>query len=533
MTTPPPPISAGQQVREHAAVVNAAMRDRGVGRYHLAIRDLQAAAIEEHEQTGDARRLFAIAGYRNTALGEYRPLPQALAFHKSQAAFRWALGGNRSSKSHALAVDTLWTATGMHPFQPDIGPAYGWYCTTTWDEVGKTLYREKLKQLLVGIDHSIVWYNKSREIPYEIVIPRRGYDEPSRIAFKAYEQGRRIFQAASLNFANFDEQFPQDVFVETLTRIGPGKRLRFAAAMTPIEPQPWLEEKLNSGGELPKGYEVFEFPLDDNRVSAGGFIDDDLVDATIAEWPPEVRDTRRKGKWGSYLGSIFQTFDRTVHVVDEAKERAAFFQTAKKPGTLPYNWRAILSVDWGGANPFVVLFGCRVPHLDDDWYIFDELYWDFSTRGQRRLDEFAEDVKKKIKSWDVMLAHGWADHDPTNALMFQKYGVPTRPAVKDVTAGIETVQAKLNPRLHLVEPNLWPKGRPGVHIAKRCSNLLRELPSYKWQKGTDIRDPRPEPMKVNDHAVDACRYLLHSESPYDGKGGKMRVDLGRTNRRTF
>lgn len=307
--------------------------------------------------------------------------------------------------------------------------------------------------------------------------------------------------------------------------------MAFSAGMTPIESQPWLEDKLN-GAELPPGYAVFEFPLDDNRISAGGFIDDERIDALIAEWPPEVRETRRLGKWGSYLGSIFQTFARDVHVVSEQKERELFLKGAKADGKLPYPMRAIGTIDWGGSNPFVFLWAVKIPWLDDDWYVFDELYWDFKVRGQRRLDQFADDIKQRTTQWATVLDHSWADHDPTNAAMFASYGIPSYPANKDVLLGIETVQGRLNPRPHLVDA-YFPKGRPRVHIAARCKNLLRELPGYKWAEGTEKRDARNEPQKKDDHAVDAFRYLLHSESMFDGRSRSKPVDLGRNNRRNF
>lgn len=139
--------------------LNAALRDH-TGRYRLAVEHL----ILDAARRNDLARLDALSDYVATPLGQYRPLPQALRYHKSGARFRWCLGGNRSSKSHALAVETVWLATGLHPFRRIERPTYGWYSTTTWDEVGKTLYQEKLKHLLVGIEHEVIWHNKQRDI---------------------------------------------------------------------------------------------------------------------------------------------------------------------------------------------------------------------------------------------------------------------------------------------------------------------------------------------------------------------------------
>jgi hypothetical protein len=54
-------------------------------------------------------------------------------------------------------------------------------------------------------------------------------------------------------------------------------------------------------------------------------------------------------------------------------------------------------------------------------------------------------------------------------------------------------------------------------ICSECTNLIREIESYVWhpkciEKGED------EPLKVNDHAVDALRYAVNTHKParYEG-----------------
>ena len=42
------------------------------------------------------------------------------------------------------------------------------------------------------------------------------------------------------------------------------------------------------------------------------------------------------------------------------------------------------------------------------------------------------------------------------------------------------------------------------------------------------RDARPEPLKKDDHAVDALRYLLFSEAQMDGIGPKSTKRVGHT-----
>lgn len=411
---------------------------------------------------------------------------------------------HNSSKSHALCHEVYWHATGTHPFLPTTGGVQVWYATPTFELVGAIVW-PKLKRL-IGSNCTISWYNRAEDIPRSITIPTK--DGPSKITFKAYEQGREVFQGTEMAFVAFDEQCPQDVFIEATSRIGANVSLKFAAALTPIDPQPWLEERLTS--QRPDNWDVFEFPLDDNRISHGGFISDEQIDAMIEMWPPEVRETRRNGKWGSFLGTIYQTFDRQIHVVSEELEQRAFM----RDGKIPEGSGIVSSIDWGGSNPFVHLWVSKIPHLDNDFYCFDEYYWNPKERGGRRLEEHADEIKARCAKWGITLARTWADHDPTDVLEFYHMGIPSMPAEKDRRPGIEAMRAAFNPRKNLSGPD-WPQGRPRLHIAARCENTIREHAGYRWKPGTDRQDAPDEPLKLNDHTCDALRYLIYGEKAYE------------------
>lgn len=428
---------------------------------------------------------------------------------------------HNSSKSQALAMETFWAATGSHPWRTFEAPNEGFYATTTWEKVGDTLWA-KLKHLLAGINHEVAWHNKQRDIP-EIVfvesINKKARKHWSKIGFKAYEQGREAFQAVALRYIHNDEQFPQSVWIEENSRIGGDYPLDLACAFTPIDPQPWFELSLRNP---PSSWDIFEFPLDDNRRSCGGFIADDQIDAMIEMWPPEVRDTRRKGKWGSFLGTIYQTFSRDTHVVSKEKEQQLFF----KDGRIPPYAEVIGCIDWGGANPFVFLWVAKIPHLDNDLYVFDEYYWNPRERGGRRLEEHADEIKKRNAQWGIEPMRVWADHDPTDVQEFYHLGIPSQPAEKDKRPGIEAVRAALNPRAFLTTPG-FPCGRPMLHFAARCENSIREHAGYKYPTGTENRDAPDEPLKVNDHTVDACRYVVFGEKAYQPVADAGDVIVGR------
>jgi phage terminase large subunit-like protein len=474
------------------------------GHYPLAIQP-QLEVLKGEHIAGRISRAKYHATIRNTLsrpIWQYRPLPRAEEFHRSRALFRWCFGGNRSSKSQSLAQEVAWWLVGSHPYREVPKNAKVWYCTVTWELCGTVLW-EKLEKLLEGYKLDIVWHNKGRRIP-EIVRVKTKYGE-SEVQFKAYKQGREIFQGAEKDLIAFDEQSPYDVYEESITRIGAGRRLHFAQAATPLKPQPWLEEKVNGGDEIPENWEVFKFPLDDNRTSLGGFIDDEEIDARIAEWPDEVVETRRNGEWGSFQGVVYTTFNRSIHVVKEEDERRLFFPNGGIPQK---NWHVISSIDWGAANPFVYLIACQLPHMDDEWYIFDEYYYEPKKTGARLIKDHAVAIKSKLERWGLAAGNvntTWSDHDAQDRFEIENEGIPTRAAKKDVIDGIESVQTVLKAHDHETGR------RPRLHFAARCRNCIREMVGYRWPEGTDTKDPKEVPVKKDDHSCDAVRYLIHSE----------------------
>ena len=73
-------------------------------------------------------------------------------------------------------------------------------------------------------------------------------------------------------------------------------------------------------------------------------------------------------------------------------------------------------------------------------------------------------------------------------------GYNVRPADKDVWAGIQKV-----------------KSMP-LYITEKSINLLYELKNYKWKSDKDgVVKPAEEPMKINDHGLDALRYAIFTK----------------------
>jgi terminase large subunit-like protein len=408
------------------------------------------------------------------AIAVYQPLPAAKAFHPSRKPIRWLFGGNRASKSTTnIGFDMCSFALGVHPVRKTPKNAVIWACTANWAMVGKILWREKVRTYLPSNQIAgVVWHNKNADIPREIQLKNGNV-----IEFKAYEQGRVAFQGRAIDAFYGDEQCEHDsegIWQEIQARLI--DRHGFSAqSMTPIIPQPWLQERV---ANAPDTDEVVYANLNDNRKSRGGHIDDEQIDGLIAEWPQEVQETRIAGKFAAFMGVVYKAFRRDTHVAE--------------PFGIPRDWQRFRAIDFGFNNPFCCLWLARDP--DRNWTVYAEHY-----QAQESLAYHAERIH--ALSGDERYVATWADHDAQDRHELHDKGIYTLPAKKDIRLGIEVVQAALK-----VQGN----GRPRLQIFSCCKNLVREMTTYRWPEGTEARDPQDKPIPKDDHAADSLRYCLLS-----------------------
>ena len=408
------------------------------------------------------------------AISVYRPLPAPAKFHKSKAKYRYISGGNRSGKSESnIGYDCCSFAMGIHPVRRTPSNAVIWAVADTWPLVGKLLWKEKIKTYLPEhqIDGNPSWHNKSDEIPREIRL-KCG----TVIEFKAFEQGRTAFEGRAIDAIYIDEQCKNDslaIFREMQARLEkPGSFM--AWSMTPIRAQPWLEEKFNT---LPKDYDVVYANLNDNRISRGGYIDDNVIDALIDEWPEEVQETRIKGYFASFMGAVYKTFSKRTHVI--------------KPFPIPESWERYRGIDFGFNNPFGCLWAARSP--DGIWYMYNEHY-----RPRATIASHAAAIDNTSGAEQYIST--WADHDAQDRAELWDLGIFTIPARKELRNGVEAVQRMLKVR---------GNGKPRLYIFENCVNLIREISAYHYADGTDLKDPQDEPVKKDDHLLDCLRYIIY------------------------
>jgi phage terminase large subunit len=191
----------------------------------------------------------------------------------------------------------------------------------------------------------------------------------------------------------------------------------------------------------------------------------------------DLTGMRRKrlfeGAWASAEGAVYDGFSAAVHVL------------VRQPGDMK---RWLLACDEGYTNPAVILD----VGLDSDgrWHVFQEWY----ERGQlqnvvvgQACKWFkAEGRRHEFAAVDEAAAGLIAD---MNSMQVFARGEKGR-----VIDGINKIQNLLK---------VAGDGRPRLTVDPSCVNLINEFESYVWAPDK----PKDQPVKENDHALDALRYL--------------------------
>lgn len=177
-------------------------------------------------------------------------------------------------------------------------------------------------------------------------------------------------------------------------------------------------------------------------------------------------------------GLVYKEFDREQHVIDKTEfERnlPAFFQ-----------WNEfILGVDYGFTNPAAVLHIYK--DSADCYYVLDEFY----ERGRTDIEvnEYVAPLKANKVYPDPAAAGAVSD--------LRKRGVN----VRDVVKGADSIKNGIN-RVR----ELFKAGK--LKIASNCVNTITELETYSYPDKKPDKNEYEDPIKENDHAMDALRYAI-------------------------
>ena len=271
------------------------------------------------------------------------------------------------------------------------------------------------------------------------------------------------------------------------------------ADCNPDRPTHWLKQRADQGRTV-----LLESRHEDNPLLFGG---GDWTEAgrTYIDRLDRLTGARRErlrfGRWAAAEGLVYEGWDRAIHVLPNA---------ANPLRSIPAEWPRYWAVDFGYTNPFVWQQWAADP--DGRLYLEREIY---------RTQTLVEDHARAI----LMAASGArpravvCDHDADGKGTLERHlGVGTLNAKKDIMAGIQAVHVRLRaagdgkPRLFVMADALVERDQE-LAEAKRPVCTEQEFDGYQWQKGVDGKPNKEAPVDVDNHGLDAARYMVMHLDP--------------------
>lgn len=278
---------------------------------------------------------------------DYRPYAKQVEFHAAGKSNRERLlmAANQVGKTLAAGAEVAMHLTGRYPswwagyvaLKPEPWWASGVTSESTRDNPQRILLG-RIGCIGTGMipKDAIVDVNPRRGVPdaMDTVIVKHGgggdvQSSECQLGFKSYDQGREKWQGETLGGVWYDEEPPEDIYTEGLTRTNVGLRPTMIT-FTPLQGMSavvrrFLLDKFAGTHVTTMTIEDAEHYTSEQRASI------------IATYPEHERDARTKGvpQFGS--GRVFSGVTREQVKVD------AF--------PIPKHWSQICGIDFGWSHP--------------------------------------------------------------------------------------------------------------------------------------------------------------------------------------
>jgi len=278
------------------------------------------------------------------------------------------------------------------------------------------------------------------------------------IYFKSLDDREKI-KSAEFNYEWLEEatELTLDDFIQLNLRLRHKNDLpnQMFCSFNPIDANHWLKTEI-----IDKDNEI---ALNKSNYKDNPFLDDAYRHELerLNEQNPNYYRIYTLGEWGILENIIYTNYDRNNDVPDNPEQ-------------------IIYGLDFGFENPSVVL---KLTIKEKDIWIEELLYQTHLTNSQ---------LIERMKTFDIKRNNIYADNaEPNRIEEIHKAGFCIYPAKKDVIFGIDSVK---NFKLHLTDS---------------CVYTLKEIQGYARQvdKNDKVKD---EPVKYNDHAMDALRYAIYT-----------------------
>ena len=419
---------------------------------------------------------------RTNRLKHYKPYPKQKEFHALKVRERLFVAGNQLGKTLAGAAETSMHLTGEYP---------DWWEGRRFDKPGiviagsesAELTRDGVQRLLVGPpDREEEWgtgfipqrciKDRTRRMgvsnALDTVTVKHVSGGYSTLYLKSYDQGRSKWQANTVDFVWFDEEPPEDVYFEGITRTNATK----GSVMVTFTP-------LKGMSSVVARFFLEESP---DRAKVTMTIDDaahftEAERKTIIDgYPAHEREARTKGIPTLGSGLIFPVLEESIIV---------------QPFDIPKIWPQIGGVDFGYDHPF----GAARLAWDRD---NDTVY---VTANYRERQTTPIIHAASLRPWGDWLPWAWPhdglQHDKGSGDQLAKQYrdqhlqmLPQRATFEDGTNGVE---AGISDMLQRMQTGRWK-------VFSTCGEWLEERRLYHRKDGKIVKE--------RDDVISASRYAL-------------------------
>lgn len=294
----------------------------------------------------------------------------------------------------------------------------------------------------------------------------------STVLFKAYEQGRGKWQANTVDFVWFDEEPPEDVYLEGITRTN-ATGGSIAVTFTPLKGMSTVVARFIMPGEDEgaKYRTVTTMTIEDaDHYSA------EERARIIASYPAHEREARTKGIPSLGSGRIFPVSEESI-VVD--------------PFEIPKHWVQIGGLDFGYDHPFGAV--CLAWDRDSDIV--------YLTKEYRERESTPIIHAAALKPWGSWLPWSWPhdglQHDKGSgeqlAAQYKAQGLATLPERATFDDGTNGVEAGISDMLQRMQTGRWK-------VFRTCPLWLEEFRLYHRKDGKIVKE--------RDDVISASRYAL-------------------------
>lgn len=358
-------------------------------------------------------------------------------------------GGARSSKSYSimqLIIDRFFSLPGRQIL----------IARKTSPALRRSCYRDCIRYLKKLNLYSEVQEEKALlALHYkDSLLQFVGLDDPEKIKSTGWND---IFMEEA-------NEFDYEDFIVLSTRMSEadqGVKNKLFMAFNPIDTFHWIKEKIvdSSRNDI---QEIHSSYLDNP------FLSNDYIQSLLdlEQQDPNYYRIYGLGEWGKLDNLIYTNWD-IIESMPENEDECFY------------------GIDFGFNAPTAVL---KVSIKDEEIYQ-DELLYETGLTNSDLIVELNKLIPVKEKGNKYIFCDS---AEPDRIQEMEQAGFTVIPSDKKVKEGIDVVK------------------RQKIHITRNSDNLIKEKRSYSWK--TDRKTGRiiDEPVKFNDHLMDAERYAIYT-----------------------